>query len=250
MEPYGRLRRNAAWAETQRFWNVHQVWKYFAALVAGIIRMIWSGQQSLIDSILTAALWAVIFYVVAWIGTFLINYIWLVPAALHREQWTALEASRNETRSVNSAIETLRAELSADRDKDNRPEITGLAANFRCPGRRSTGDLVVIFDMLVWNIRPARTNLRKIAINASGIKPRMVFFGCNAPDVILEQGIVQKIEVRAVLIMDVAANPHDTVEIDLSALGISAVDGYGNQHSLRIESGTILFLDPDQPLIG
>jgi hypothetical protein len=74
-----------------------------------------------------------------------------------------------------------------------------------------------------------------------------VFSNCSARDVLLEQGISKQIEVRATLILDTAAGPHDTVEIDLSALKVSAVDGFGNQHALKIEPGTMLFLDPDKP---
>jgi len=74
---------------------------HFAApvtgLIAGVIRMIWSG-HALLASILPAVVWAVCFYAVAWSGTFLINYIWLTPAALHREQEVALGVAREEVR--------------------------------------------------------------------------------------------------------------------------------------------------------
>ena len=250
MELYGRIRWPAVWNETRRFWSVLQTWKHFAApllgFILGIIQAIWRGQNAVFHAVLIALLWAVCFYVVAWAGTFLINYVWLTPAALYREHATALEASHRETQSINASVEALRADLVAERDKDKHPEIT-VVANFRYIGPGDTGDFAVACEALLCNIRPARTNLRRIVIDASDVQRTLVFSNCSARDVLLEQGISKQIEVRATLILDTAAGPHDTVEIDLSALKVSAVDGFGNQHALKIEPGTMLFLDPDKP---
>ena len=251
-ETYLQRFRKVARRERRSFWTSYRWWLTFTpAATAILLDLARKGLRAMTATEL--ALNSVGGAAVAFLGTLAISFC-RAPRLLDDERiaqlgqrQTALEASRNETKFINAAIEALTVELAAERNKDKHPEITGVVANFRYIGRGATGDLAVVCEALLCNIRPARTNLRRIVIDASAVQPRLVFSNCSATDVLLEQGISKKIEVRATLIPDAAAGPHETVEIDLSALKVSAVDGFGNRHALRIEPGTMLFLNPDEP---
>src|SRR5260370_381364 len=84
---YERTRAARAFEETKKFWNIHRTWAQFVpALVGLLFGVLRNMSKTLIDTAVSGLVWALCFYVMAWAGSFLINYLWFVPVALHREQ--------------------------------------------------------------------------------------------------------------------------------------------------------------------
>ena len=141
MPTYGFARRAMAHASTKQFWNLQQTWKHFAApltgLTVGVARVMWHGWNiSLVGpAIIEGLLWAVCFYAVAWVGTFIMNYIWTAPAALHREEREranrAQESHKKETDTLKRSLEAetgrlreAKAELNAAADMRGTIHVT------------------------------------------------------------------------------------------------------------------------------
>lgn len=138
--------------------------------------------------------------------------------------------------------EGLRKEIQSLRQQ---PEITGEALDFRCVGLFGS-DITIACRLAICNTRPVRTNLRRIAIDAAQIQPRLAFSPVPiAEESILDHGIGKTIELRMALVLEDDIDPQDTVEVDLTPLKIYAIDGFGNRHPLTVRPGTMLFLDPD-----
>ena len=261
MESYGRIRRTAAWVETKRFWNVHQNWKYFAApfsgLVVGVIRMMWSGQEALLDFILTAVVWAICFYVVAWVGSFLINYIWLTPADLYSKQHAEItkliqehEVARREFIAAN---ETTKRHLCAEREKNARPEIRGEAFRFVAglcgesflENKLTSCHATIQFQLSLCNHRPVLTNLKSVEMDGSELKiPAQ--FSHDALAELRDRALPQLpfgLEARVVWSTEIKVAGHQLVEIhdlDLAGLKIYVVDGFGTRHRIQLRSGEML----------
>ena len=129
MGQYERTRIARAFDETKKFWNVHKTWAHFVpvlvGLVFGVLRVM---SKTLIDTAVSGLLWALCFYVVAWMGSFLINYIWSSPAALHTDKQKELNilitAHETATRDLIDAHENTKRELAIERDKNGEMEIT------------------------------------------------------------------------------------------------------------------------------
>jgi len=121
MASYGSARRPRAFADTKKFWGVLQTWKHFAAPLTGFvigtaIKMRY-GDKAFFDAALTGLLWAICFYCVAWVGTFLFHFIWLSPAALHKEERERADAAQTRERALQTELSQVRAELSTERQK-------------------------------------------------------------------------------------------------------------------------------------
>lgn len=262
MEPYGCIRRVAAWVETKRFWNIHQNWKYFAApvtgVVAGIIRMMWSGQKALLDSILTAVVWALCFYVVAWVGSFLINYVWFTPADLYSKQHAEIsrliaehEAARREFIAAN---ETTKRELSIEREKNGRPDIRGEAFSFvttfhgesYLENKLTSCHATIQFQLSLCNHRPVLTNLKGVEMDGTEMKvPAQLSRDALADsrDRILPQlpfGLETLVAWSTEMTVPgrALAEIHD---LDLAGLKVYVVDGFGTRHLIQLRSGEMLF---------
>jgi hypothetical protein len=163
---YERTRRRRAITDTRQFWKILQTWKHFAApvtgFVAGIIRMVWLQSKIGLDTLVSGLIWAICFYAVAWIGTFVVNYIWLSPSALGVEQRQRFESeiattAQDHQAALNNLQGIYQVEL-ANREQDNqelreqfaeserqlaeertKPLIQGEAFNFRTEGERTVG---------------------------------------------------------------------------------------------------------------
>lgn len=117
MGSYERARCERAFADTKQFWRVHQTWKHFVpaltGFVAGVARMIRYGHKELLDTALQGLVWAICFYVVSWVGSFFINYIWITPAALHREQRKQIDQLQDQTSDATGKLEQAKVGASA-----------------------------------------------------------------------------------------------------------------------------------------
>jgi hypothetical protein len=261
METYGHIRRAAAWGDTKRFWNVHQVWKHFAApvsgIVAGIIRMIWSGQTALLDSILTAVVWAVCFYIVAWVGTFLINYIWLAPADLYSKQHSKIAAHIEEheaaKREIIAAHENTKQELATERQKNVRPDIQGEAFSF-VPGisgetfrenKLISCHTRIQFQLSLCNHRPVLTNVKTIELDGHEMKIPAQFSQNTSPE--FRDRAAPQLPFGLETTMTWSAEMEITgrqlaeiCDLDFEGLKIYVVDAFGTRHPIPVRHGEIL----------
>jgi hypothetical protein len=93
VDSYGRVRRQKARAITKTYWTAHQAIAWFtpgivSLLAALIIRQFWPALERL-DNVTTAlfvVFVVVLAYVVSVLGSYVFNYIWSAPAALHEQQ--------------------------------------------------------------------------------------------------------------------------------------------------------------------
>jgi hypothetical protein len=91
---YNGIRFGRALTETKQFWNIHRTWAYFVPAFVGLLFAavrFSAGSSTLIVAALSGLLSTVSLYVVGWMGSFLINYIWSGPAGLYREQQSTIE---------------------------------------------------------------------------------------------------------------------------------------------------------------
>jgi hypothetical protein len=93
LESYESLRHRRAWTKTKAYWTAHQVLAFCSPGIAGlaiavIIRAFWPTFKSFggMSTALLALLCVVLGYIVSVLGSYVINYIWDAPAALHDEQ--------------------------------------------------------------------------------------------------------------------------------------------------------------------
>jgi hypothetical protein len=124
---YYRLVISSAFAETKAFWNVHQIWKYAAVPISGVLlRLLIKGLSPTMGwegFLEEAALFCIFGFIVSWMGTFLINLI-RVPPLVYREQEARIadltEDSRklyDETHSKVPAEEEHRRNITAENTK-------------------------------------------------------------------------------------------------------------------------------------
>jgi hypothetical protein len=141
--PYVEIRRARAFADTKEFWNVHRTLAYFAPPAAGLLALVVTflrrhmgsiaSTSATLDVLLPAALyallWAVLVWALGWAGEFLLNYIWLSPAALHSERQTEIsnliKAHEQATQKLIAANEETKRELTSERAKNSTPVIRG-----------------------------------------------------------------------------------------------------------------------------
>src|SRR5271165_1050496 len=108
MDSYGSARRHYAVNETVQFWNVHRIWSYFvvpaSGLILGVVKHMFAPNPHLFDVAIMGLIWAICFFVVSWVGSFLINYIWCAPAALHKEQQNIIASLKNNIAEKDEAL--------------------------------------------------------------------------------------------------------------------------------------------------
>lgn len=81
---YYRLVISKAFAETRAVWNAHRIWIYWASPLAGILaRVLLRGARQAMTWH-DLLLFAVLGFIVAWAGTFLINLV-RIPPIIHSE---------------------------------------------------------------------------------------------------------------------------------------------------------------------
>src|SRR5437899_3997926 len=81
---YLRLVCSRAFAETKKFWNVHNVWAYLSVPASALaLRIILRGKGQL-SGLQELTLFVVFGFIVSWVGSYCINLI-RVPGVLHRE---------------------------------------------------------------------------------------------------------------------------------------------------------------------
>lgn len=172
-----------------------------SGLAVGLFREFANGQH-LKDAVLSGLLYAAIFYVVGWTGTFLINYVWLTPASMHGAQFDSIGRLRGQIESLSrewgkqlkdlkmahdaeltsvkgnlsAEIGGLKLLLDAEQLKNARPSIrgnlvcatTGIRSDETLPEKAAT--VAVHFVFTVVNMRPPSTNIAGIRIDGSALK--------------------------------------------------------------------------------
>jgi hypothetical protein len=100
---YERLRWAKALATTLQFWSSNQIAAFFMSPLVGIVAALYirtfDNKNAHLFDVETAKLalfCTFVAYVMAWVTSFVINYIWTSPGTLHREQHSEIQ-QRNET---------------------------------------------------------------------------------------------------------------------------------------------------------
>jgi hypothetical protein len=143
--------------------NILQTWKHFAAPAVvfawGIGQMIWHGYGVFLG-ILQGLVWALCFYLVAWAGTFITNYIWLSPATLHKELQTETDQLHARTQGY---------------EKHERPYIEVSAGQL---AHKSFGvDIQIVFTITNAGTVPARAVIADVDLRFSERTPRSISTG-------------------------------------------------------------------------
>lgn len=148
-------------------------------------------------------------------------------------------------------LKALRIKFDAEVAQNQVPKITGEASNFQVTGRRSPSDFGIACDLYLCNTRPVTTTLRRVEFDATQIQPALALSQYSISEVTLERGIGKRVKSKMTLTFEEDIDPHYTVDIDLTALGVYAVDAFGNQHALTVQAGTRLFLSSgDHPFFS
>jgi hypothetical protein len=168
-------------------------------------------------------------------------------AELERAREEHCRISRTMEESHQRALAALTEALATEREKNQRPEITGEISNFQCFTKEGS-EFGVSCDLFLCNVRPAKTGVHRIAIDAAEVNPRLALSISHLPAMVLDVGIGLKCELGAIVVLDQDVEPHDTVEVDLTSLKVYAIDDFGGRHLVRVAPGTMLFLEePPDP---
>ena len=107
MISYARLRLKRAVSDTVSFWNIHRTWTQFVLPFIGLLSIILAYvfhrmgftllSNMTTSAALFAVLWAALVWIVGWMGSFLINYIFLSPKALYEESTSEAQGRRAES---------------------------------------------------------------------------------------------------------------------------------------------------------
>lgn len=111
---YTRERVSQSMARTRQFWNIHQAWSLIASALVGIgvsFLVSWhEANRAAVRAVTVAIVAATATYVVGWIGSFLVNYIWIVPGEMYREQTRRIEEQAKTIAQQSQTIERARNE--------------------------------------------------------------------------------------------------------------------------------------------
>lgn len=107
MVSYTRTRASKAFAQTNRFWNIHQAWSQLVPVLLGLVAALTklflkmeymrlsNNNEALYAAAITAALYGLLTagatYIVGWLGSFVWNFLFTAPGELHKEQQNTIK---------------------------------------------------------------------------------------------------------------------------------------------------------------
>ena len=114
--------------------------------------------------------------------------------------------------------------------------------NFHCFAQEGS-EFGVSCDLFLCNVRPVRTGVHQITIDATEVRPGCRFSISHLSPLVLERGIGQKSELGMIVVLAPDVDPRST-EVDLTLLKVYAIDDFGNRHALAVRRDSKLFLEP------
>lgn len=217
---YGKMRRSDSWKQTRTNWGLLATWKHFAVpafgVVVAVIVLIATGGWAPMHIALSILIAAVGSYALYFLGSLVIQYVWMVPESMHEQQIQLQAASLTEQQDRHSkAVEKLNEQIQASRieaaesavrlreeirvltslhraevAKNARPEIVGRDLEFSTGiygdgmnGMEPSAGVDVHFSLRITNIRPVPTNLDEVRLDGTALPVPAEFQGVDAWEV-------------------------------------------------------------------